>query len=72
MLKLMCAGAIAAYAFVPSIVASVVFGADDGFGCRSCLQCGMIPVPAWMNFSLFGLVIGGLTFMGINEIRNKK
>lgn len=77
MLKLLCAGAIAAYAYVPTLVAHVMFAADDPFGCRGCFHpCGMIMpmglgVETLLNHMMFGGAILGMTVWGINDIRRK-
>ncbi len=70
MLKLLLAGALAAYTFAPPLVAFALFAEfpEDGFGCRSCLHCGMI-MPGWLQYAAASAVIGLLTYLGIKEIR---
>lgn len=69
MLKLLCAGAIAAYAYVPTLVSHVIFAVDDPWGCRSCLAWTIM--PAWANHVMFGGAILGMTAWGIYDIRRK-
>jgi hypothetical protein len=71
MLKLLCAGAIAAYAYLPTLVAHAVFAVDDPWGCRSCLHpCGATISPIW-NHVMFGGAILGMTCWGVYDIRRK-
>jgi len=74
MLKLLCAAAIAAYAYVPTLVAHVMFAADDPFGCRGCFHpCGTImPIGADLaNHVVFGAAILGMVSWGIYDLRKK-
>lgn len=74
MLKLLLAAVLVMYVFLPEMVIFAMRGEwpPDGFGCRGCFRCGATNVPTWVNYLGFGLVISGLTFFGISEIRNKK
>ncbi len=70
MLKLLLAGVLAVYTFAPPLVAFALFAEfpEDGFGCRSCLHCGMI-LPGWFHYAAFSAAIGLLAYLGIKEIR---
>jgi len=61
MMKLILAGSLALYAFVPTIVVATVFAVDDPWGCRSCLGT-LSPIA-------FAVAIGALTVLGIKDMR---